>query len=161
MKGAIKNTIAVLALPAIWALGAKTGKGKAVRWILAASLYYSPVSIVKSIASSSIKPVDAAATDQPSGERYYYAFQKQLQSSVRSPDVARSYFAAISNQQSDWDGFYDRACEEYRQYKGDVQSIGQDAYQANSANGSPSTIDEYLTYNQIKFNAAAQAGCTP
>lgn len=56
MKGKSKTVLAVLALPAIWALGAKTGKGKLFRWWLVLSLYYSPVAIVKEIAKGITEP---------------------------------------------------------------------------------------------------------
>ncbi|MEP0919437.1 hypothetical protein NC981_21640 [Leptolyngbya sp. DQ-M1] len=52
MQGKIKTVLAVLALPAIWALGAKTGKGKLFRWWLVLSLYYSPIAIVQ----NAVKP---------------------------------------------------------------------------------------------------------
>lgn len=52
MKRMIETVLAVLALPAIWALGAKTGKGRLLRWLIVLSLYYSPIAIVQNAAKT-------------------------------------------------------------------------------------------------------------
>jgi hypothetical protein len=52
--------------PVKWANRAKTGKGRLLRWWLVLSLYYSPVSITKSIFSPASKPADAQPTVQAS-----------------------------------------------------------------------------------------------
>jgi len=163
MKGKIKTVLAVLALPAIWALGAKTGKGKLLRWWLVLSLYYSPVEIVKqSFESPTVKPV-AQLDSQSSGEKYFYSFQSQLRSGdLAGSEVARSYFAAMSNYpDSHWGDYFKGACQDLKEYSGDAQRIGEVAYRVNSEVGSSNTLDQYIRFNQIKFQAATDAGCTP
>ncbi|MBD2079577.1 hypothetical protein [Leptolyngbya sp. FACHB-17] len=165
MKGKIKTVLAVLALPAIWALGAKTGKGKLFRCLLALSLYYSPVAIVKSVVAPdhSIEQASVTSQSENKGQAFIDAFQSQINVRKRgghSTEYAEEVIGAWTNRFVDRDrsinAAYQNACSELAEYGGDAQKIGELAYRVN---GFQRSLDQYVVYNQIKFDAANSVGC--
>ncbi|MBD1823757.1 hypothetical protein H6F51_14820 [Cyanobacteria bacterium FACHB-DQ100] len=167
MKGKIKIVLAVLALPAIWALGAKTGKGKLFRWWLMLSLYYSPVTILKEIARDPRDSNNTTMISQPVDRGQLFADSFQGQIKARSAEGLRTEYASevfsawtnqLLNHSETFNAAFNNACAELQEFQGDANKAGS---LAHSVNGYTRTLDQYVVYNQIKFDAAKQSGCTP